>query len=68
MKSYRPITDRRCRRAICAALNKLFWKVQFYTDADHRRTTEAEAEAWVAILRDRDIRIRWDSKEERFVV
>jgi hypothetical protein len=61
MKMFRPIRDKGQLRAICAAMNKLFWK----TPSDGTSADEM-AEYWVGELLDRDIDIAWNRKAQRF--
>lgn len=70
-KEFKPIRKTCCREAICAALNKLFWKVPFHSRShprgDPSSITTDEALSWVAELRDRDIEIQWDAENECFI-
>jgi hypothetical protein len=61
MKMFRRIRDKGQLRAICAALNKLLWK----TPRGGKSANE-QAEYWRGELRDRDIDIAWNRKQQRF--
>ena len=61
MKTFRPIRDKGQLRAICSALNKLFWKT-----ASGGKSADEQAEYWVGELLDRDIDIAWCRKHQRF--
>lgn len=62
MKDFQPIKSNGERRAICAALNKLIWKLP----AGEHKTIDAFAGFILRELADRDITIKWDAKNERF--
>lgn len=64
MKTFRAIKDKPRRRAICRALNKLFWKTPQWPHANNA----TKANFWVAELQDVDIPIQWDPKAEEFTV
>ena len=65
MKTFRPIRDKGQLLAICAALNKLFWKTASGGRAADEQTDD-RAEYWVGELLDRDIDIAWNREAQRF--
>ena len=59
--TFRPIRDKGQLRAICAALNKLFWKTP-----SGGKDADEQAKYWVGELLDREIDITWNLKAQRF--
>lgn len=77
MKCFKPIKDKKQLKAICRALNKLFWKVPpvpLYTSNNgvvsfSSYSTDDSAEFWVAELYDAGIEgIKWNKKISCFEV
>jgi len=52
-------------KAICRALNIIFWKVPSVTgSAPH---TNKDGQWWAAELQDKGIKIEWDEESEEFI-
>ena len=69
MKDFKPITKKKQLKAICAALNKIFWKVPgidcYETNPVTHYDNDDSAEYWVAELYDRGIIIKWNKKKHK---